>query len=181
MDEHTSTALHNFSRASARDALAFASSRPGFPAEPSSSEQVAEWISFMKTKGIRRVLSLLGDDEKVDFFPSLDLDAEMTAAFGPECYTRTSVFTPGAHSVMSGALAAAKAANEPIVMHCAGGEGRAGLAMILWMVEVYGIAPEDAAREVAEEAERNLGVVRRPNAAKLAYLMEKGSMKGFGK
>lgn len=176
-----STAPHNFCRVSARDAEAFGSSRPGFPNKAVTSDEVSAWLTFMRSQGIKRVLSLLGDDEKVDYFPDMDIDAVMTDAFGQGCYVRTSVFVDGARDVMTKALAEAKDKNQPIVVHCSGGEGRAALGMALWLVDRYGLAPEDAAREIEEETARNEGIARKVNASKLAHLVTNGSMLGFKK
>lgn len=174
-------ALHNFSRVSARDSLAFASSRPGFPGAPASGDAVAAWTAFMKSRGIARVLSLLGDDEARRFYDGLDLDAAMRAAFGDTRYTRVSVFAGGARDAMRAALAGAREADEAIVMHCSGGEGRVTLAMALWLVDGYGLAAQDAVREIEDQIVVSEGVVRRSSVAKVRYLLDNGSMTGFSK
>lgn len=176
----TGNAEHNFSKVSARDALAFGSARPGFPNEMVTSEEIAKWAAFMKAKGVKRVLSLLGDDEK-DYYKDLDIDAVMREEFGEENYTRTSVFSPNAKEVMSAAMSAAREAGDAIVMHCSGGGGRAALGMGLWLVDGYGLAPEDAARELEEETRKNPGVARKISVAKLRYLAVNGTMQGFSK
>lgn len=175
------TAEFNFSRVSARDAVAFGCARPGFPSKEVKAVDIGQWVDFMKGMGIKRVLSLLGDDEVVEFNPGLDIDAIMTDEFGKDCYTRTSVFVPTARATMSAALETAKMSGEPIAMHCSGGEGRAALAMGLWLIDTYGLAPADACREINEETARNEGVARKPNEAKLTYLVSNGSMIDFKK
>lgn len=172
-------AKFNFAKVSSRDALAFGSARPGFPSKEAEQESITEWSVFMKEKGIKRVLSLLGNDEKEYY--KVDIDAAMIAEFGDPNYTRTSVFSPDARELMSAALRAAREAGETIVMHCSGGEGRAALAMGLWLVDGYGLAPEDAAREVQEETERNPGIARKVKVAKLNHLVVNGTMTGFSK
>lgn len=172
-------AKFNFSKVSSRDALAFGSARPGFPSKEASQEEITAWSAFMKVKGIKRVLSLLGDDEKTYY--KVDIDAAMIAEFGAANYTRISVFSPDARDVLSGALNTAREAGDTIVMHCSGGEGRAALAMGLWLVDGYGLAPDDAAGEVQDETEKNPGIARRVNVAKLSHLVLKGTMTGFSK
>lgn len=132
----------------------------------------------MKSNGIKRVLSLLGEDEKV-FYKDLDIDEVMIAQFGEGNYTRTSVFREGAKQKISAAFAAAREAQEPIVMHCSGGGGRAALAMGIWLVDTYGVAPEDAANEVQDEADRTPGISRKMKAVKLTHLVVNGSMIGY--
>lgn len=170
---------HNFSRVSARDARAFGSGRPGFPSKSVPSSDVSAWIAFMRSKGINRVLSLLGDDEVSDYYPGLDLDEMMSAAFGQGNYMRTSVFAENSYDDICRAIASALESGDAIVMHCSGGEGRAAIAMTLWLVNVYGLAPEDAAREIDAQAEISEGVVRRTDASKVAHLIRTGSMRGF--
>lgn len=169
----------NFSKVSSRDAIAFGGSRPGFPSKQVSTAEISAWCTFMKGQGIKRVLSLLGDDEKTEFYPGVDIDAAMTAEFGQQNYTRTSVFKPESRQLMSTALLAAKEANEAIVIHCSGGEGRAALGMGLWLVDVYGLAPEDAMHDIGAERDRTPGVKRKLNAAKLSHLVTHGTMTGF--
>lgn len=171
----------NFSRVSARDALAFGGARPGFPDKTVDKESVKLWAEAMKSNGITHVLSLLGDDEKADFYDGFDVDEEMNSFFGGENYTRTSVFVPGAIDVMRAALERARKAQETIVIHCSGGAGRAALGMGLWLVDGYGIAPQDAAKEIEDQAKALEGVKRKVNVAKLEWLLKEGTMIGFGK
>ncbi|CAN8067085.1 unnamed protein product [Agarophyton chilense] len=169
----------NFSRVSERDELAFGCSRPGFPAKEVSLGGVDPWVNFMKGRGIKRVLSLLGNDEK-DYF-KFDIDQVMTTAFGEGKYTRTSVFAPHSRDVIISALDAALKSQEPIVIHCSGGEGRAAIGMTMWMTHVYGISPEEGALEVQKEADRSPGTVRRISAEKVEFLISEGTMTGFKK
>lgn len=135
----------------------------------------------MQSKGIKRVLSLLGDDEVTDYYPNIDLDQTMRSSFGDNQYTRISVFASNAYDVMSRAISDAKESGDPIVMHCSGGEGRAALAMALWLVNVYGLPPEDAVLEIDAETARNTEVTRRTDLAKVKYLINSGTMSGFSK
>ncbi|KAI0567493.1 Protein-tyrosine phosphatase-like protein [Gracilaria domingensis] len=169
----------NFSRVSDRDELAFGSARPGFPSKEVSLEELEPWVRFMKANGVKRVLSLLGDDEK-DYY-KFDIDQEMTTAFGEGKYNRTSVFVSNSRDVIVSALDAAHKAEEPIVIHCSGGEGRAAIGMSMWLTHVYGLSPEEAAQEIQKETDRTTGTVRRISAPKVAHLISAGTMTGFKK
>ena len=61
------------------------------------------------------------------------------------------------------------------MVHCSGGSGRTSLAMGLWLVDKYGLAPEQAAREIAGHAAA-ARVVRAPDAAKLAALIQRRTL-----
>ena len=75
----------NFGEASSRDGLAHGALRPGKQANALEAPgavgdaEVREWVEFVRARGVRRVLSLLGDDE-IAWYAS-DLDAAMRAAF----------------------------------------------------------------------------------------------------
>lgn len=133
----------------------------------------------MKSHGIQHVLSLLGDDEKEYF--TTDIDAAMAEHFGQDKYSRTSVFSEDAKEVMSKAIQRARDSAEKLVIHCSGGEGRAALGMMLWLVDVYGVDAEMAAKEVEEETEKHTGVARKVSKDKIAFLVQNGTMTGFKK
>ncbi len=78
-------------------------------------------------KGIKRVVSLLADDEVAEFYPGFSVDATMQEAFGPTGYVRKSLAQPDSHAVISAAFKSAREAGDPIVIHCSAGETRASL------------------------------------------------------
>ena len=172
------TALQfNFAAASDLDGLAFGSLRPGKQAnsiEETSAvtpAEVEEWVVFMKSEGIKHVLSLLGDDE-LEWYQE-DLDQAMIAA--GFTYTRTSVFQSGALAKMAESLTKAKTANEKIVIHCSGGIGRAAIGLGLWLNQIHGKSPEEA-KPLIEAAAEASGTNRKPAPAKLETLLEKGQL-----
>ncbi len=97
------------------------------------------------------------------------------AGFDESHYTRTSVSTEGSADVILNALRAADASGERIVVHCSGGSGRTSLGMGLWLVEKYGLTPEQAAKEISEHA-TVAKVVRSPDSAKLATLVTRRTL-----
>ena len=104
------------------------------------------------------------------------LREQMAAAgFAGPRWTSVSVKSPGAADAVLAALRAADAAGERIVVHCSGGSGRTSLGMGLWLVDKYGLTPEQAAREIAEHAAATK-VVRSPDSAKLADLIARRTL-----
>ena len=81
----------------------------------------------------------------------------------------------GSADIILNALRAADAAGERIVIHCAGGSGRTSLGAGLWLVEKYGLTPQEAAKEISEHA-TTIRVVRNPDSAKLATLIERRTL-----
>jgi hypothetical protein len=97
------------------------------------------------------------------------------SGFDESRYTRTSMSAEGSADIILNALRAADAAGERIVVHCSGGSGRTSLGMGLWLVDKYGLTPEQAAKEIAEHAAA-AKVVRSPDSAKLTTLVTRRTL-----
>ena len=171
---------HNFARVSGRDELVYGSSRPGYSKDNEkpgavTTEEVVLWCQFMQENGVRRILSLLGDDE-VEWYAEPIADSLAAHGFDGNHYTRAGVFVDGAVEVMLDAFKRADAAGEKIVVHCSGGGGRASLGFGVWLMHKYGLSAEEAAQEIADTAAVE-GSNRRPDAAKLQQLMDNGTLK----
>ena len=139
-----------------------------------SDAEVAEWVAFVKSRGVDRVLSFLGDDEAV--FYASNIDAAMAAAFGAGRYARVSVHADGAHAAAAAFVAAAAA--DPaakIVFHCAGGVNRTSVGMGLWLATAHGL-DADAAEAAIRAAAAARGTTRKPSAAKLRTFVADGKL-----
>ena len=162
----------NFGEASSRGGLAHGALRPGSEATRSRAPgavgdaEVREWVEFVRARGVRRVLSLLGDDEIA--WHGGDLDAAMRRDFSR--YDRTSVFAPGARDVALAAFDAAREAGEPIVMHCSGGRARGGSRFRSGSCITTDWTPGDAVAEVVAVAGAQ-GTERKPSVEKLKLLL----------
>ena len=139
-----------------------------------TTEEVIPWCQFMQEKGVKRILSLLGDDE-IEWYAEPIADTLVTHGFDSEHYTRTGVFVDGARDVILDAFKRADAAGEKIVVHCSGGGGRASLGLGLWLMHKYGLSAEEAAQEITKTAAAE-GSKRKPDAAKLQRLMDNGTL-----
>lgn len=135
-----------------------------------TAKEVDEWVEFMKSRGIRRVVSMLSDDELTWY--AGDLDAVMNANFE---YARTSVFVPGALSVLDAAIEGAIEDGQPFVTHCSGGGGRVSIMLSLWLHRKHGLSAEAAAAMI-EETAKDAGTRRAPNPSKLVALLEAGQL-----
>ena len=164
---------HNFAAASALDETVFCACRPGLvpaadhtPATRIAPADVEAWCAFMRARGVRRVLSLLADDEVASY----DVAPEAALAAGGLALTRVPVKSPGACARAMAALDDAKQAGEKIVVHCWGGGGRAGRCAAAWLVHAHGLSAVAAADEVNAAASR-FGVNRRADAESLSKWM----------
>lgn len=171
---------YNFAPASALDAAAFGSLRPGLQSNTGeaagcvSDAEVAAWVAFVKGRGITRVLSFLGDDEAAWY--ASDVDGAMASAFGAGNYLRQSVHADGAYAAAKAFVDAAAAdPNAKILFHCSGGVNRTSMGMAMWLGAKHGLSP-GAAEDAIKAAAAAHGTTRKPSAAKLETFMTAGKL-----
>lgn len=149
------TPPHRFAPASPSETIVFGAQRPGYEKEKLSREDVADWISFMKDQGIRRVCCLLERHAVKAYSPSLV--RQYRRAFGRENVLWAPIrdFHLSTKENMQERilpfLDAAARDVSPVVIHCAGGKGRTGHVLAAWLVQRRGFsfdAALDALREL---------------------------------
>jgi protein-tyrosine phosphatase len=127
----------------------------GARAPGSSLNSILEWTRFMREQGVSRVCCLLDPEQLATF--SIDLGAEYKRQFGAD---RVLMWPVKDHHLCSpGALAenilpflrTADVLKERAVVHCWGGNGRAGHVLAAWLVAARGIAPQEALDAVQDE------------------------------
>ena len=170
----TTTAPHNWSFASNRDALVSGSARPGKltndasrsrpPGPPGpqatvTEGEVEEWASFVKQQGVKRVVCLLTGSELLAYQEG-GLLAFFRSHF-EDVVTISDLYVPGAGDRVLAALNAAAEAKEHCVIHCSAGQGRTGNCLALWLYKKYKMSIDDAVAEVMSHSE-SCGAVRRP-------------------
>ena len=158
----------NFGPASSRDAIVHTCERPGADDAfntPGGIPQpaVQEWLDFMKAQGVKRVLTLL-DDNELEYYSVPLFETYKEAGFISE---HIPMGSPDAKSRVMDALFAAEAAGEKVVAHCTHGMGRSGRVSAAWLAVRYGLSPEEATKEAMETAEKK-DIVRLGDARKLA-------------
>jgi len=141
-----------------------------------SPEEVKTWANFMKEKGMKRVLSLLTDEE-YKYFGGEGYKNELVKnnGFEESKVSLVDVYAPGAAEATVKALNEAKAANEKLVLHCSGGEGRTGLVLTQYLNQVEGISVEEAIKSVLETA-KEAKVVRKAKAEKIEKFLKNGTL-----
>uniref|UniRef100_A0A7S2U2L0 Tyrosine specific protein phosphatases domain-containing protein n=1 Tax=Lotharella oceanica TaxID=641309 RepID=A0A7S2U2L0_9EUKA len=127
----------------------------------------------MHAQGIQRVLSLLGDDEAQWY--SFDIDKRMASEF--KAYTRVPMFRGDARSSVEKAIGDARAASEPIVVHCSGGGGRCGLGLAIGAMASSELSVEDVKKEIEAYA-KEIGTKRKVDLKKLQNLLTSGNAAG---
>ena len=147
--------------------MLFTAERPGSDRGGESAtiptETVQEWIEFMKANKIRHVLMLLDDNELQDY-PEPGL-VELYKSDGLVVHHEP-MLLDGAPNRIFDILREAEQSGERVVAHCTHGQGRSGRVSAAWLVNRYGLSPEDATNEVMQQAETD-SVVRLGNPLKL--------------
>jgi hypothetical protein len=120
----------------------------GARAPDSSLTGILEWTGFMQSRGVTRVCCLL-DQGQLAAFP-VNLEAEYKKHFGAE---RILMWPVEDHHLCSRQaltghilpfLYTADMTGERVVVHCWGGNGRAGHVLAAWLVTARGLTPLEA-------------------------------------
>jgi protein-tyrosine phosphatase len=161
------SAHHNFGAASTRDKVLFTAERPGSDRAGEGvvipAETVIEWTSFMKDNGIRHILMLLDDNELEDYAEPGLVKLYENAGFKVH---HEPMLIAGAPNRIFDIIQQAESNGERVVAHCTHGMGRSGRVSAAWLVNRYGLSPEEATKEVMEQAEK-ASLVRLGNPTKL--------------
>lgn len=170
----------NFARASFLDGVAHGSLRPGLQSNTGESEgcvrdaEVAEWVSYVKSQGITKVVSFLGDDEAKWYARSVD--DQMVEAFGEANYLRQSVHVDGAYAkVLAFVEAARDTATGKILFHCSGGVNRTSMGMGVWLMAAHSQTPVECETRISDAAAA-FGTRRKPSWKKLRTFMDDGRL-----
>jgi protein-tyrosine phosphatase len=119
-----------------------------------SLTSILEWTRFMRQQGVSRVCCLLDPAQLATF--SVDLEAEYKRQFGAD---RVLMWPVEDHHLCSHQvlierilpfLRTADLLKERVVVHCWGGNGRAGHVLAAWLVAARGITPQEALEAVQD-------------------------------
>jgi protein-tyrosine phosphatase len=126
----------------------------GARAPGSSLNSILEWTRFMRRQGVSRVCCLLDPQQLATF--SVDLEAEYKRQFGAD---RVLMWSVEDHHLCSHEalvenilpfLRTADLLGERAVVHCWGGNGRAGHVLAAWLVGARGMPPQEALEAVQD-------------------------------
>ena len=142
-------------------------SQPTTPRGPLVASNVVDaWCAHVKAQGVARVLCLLSETE-LGFYSDPLLERYARHFGGAERVTHC---PPGAPlDALLGALRAAQAAREPVVVHCSTGQGRAAAVCALWLHHAHALDVPQACQRVSEFAAAR-GATRKPTVEAVLQL-----------
>ena len=142
---------YKFKPASNDEDIVYGAQRPGYDpfGRKVDNKEVVEWIRFMKSQGIKKVVVLLSEDELIDFYDK-KLLIEYREEFGDEDVLWSPI--EDHHLVDETALRNeiipflknADKVEKSVVVHCSYGSGRTGHVLALWLNHGRGYEMEDA-------------------------------------
>jgi protein-tyrosine phosphatase len=114
----------------------------------SSLSSILEWTRFMRRRGVTRVCCLLDPEQLADF--AVDLKTEYGKQFGLDNVLMCPIEDHHlcSRQVLTESilpfLRVAEQRAERVVVHCWGGNGRAGHVLAAWLVATRGLTPREA-------------------------------------
>lgn len=160
-----------FGPASNDESIVFGAESPQHP-RTCGNQAVEEWISYMKSQGIKRVVCLLSE-EQLGFYNSLP-DGILGAyckAFGAsnvlsEPVKELHLCDQESLKRIIEFLGEAESKKEPVVVHCYAGLGRTGHVLAAWLVHGRGLSAEQTLRTQTEMGRDPCEVIAHENAKK---------------
>lgn len=150
--------IHNFAPARPGETIVHGACKPGY-----GNGQVDRWLSFMKEKGIGRVVCLLSPSQLEDY--ETPLVESYRSFFGPEntLWNPVQDFSLISRADMDNSimpfLAESEELNLPVVVHCYAGMGRTGTVLAAWLSRARGLAPSEALQAVTAAGRKPVEVV----------------------
>lgn len=161
----SATTSFNFGPVSSRDTTVFTVERPGNSLVDESSttqrltlEDVKPWLDYMVAQGITQAIALL-DDNELEVYQDPPGLLGMYQAVNIQGHV-VSMNAPDAPTKILGILQQASETGDKVACHCTGGIGRSGRVAAAWLVQKYGLSPEDATAETLAKAKES-GVIRK--------------------
>jgi len=158
---------YGFYAASEDEKIVHGAQRPGYPFRNVGEDEIREWVDFMKSKGIKRVVCLL-PQEQLEYYMNSLLEF-YKIEFGDEkvLWAPIEDFHLCDKETLRRILYFLKDADdkgEKVVVHCSGGLGRTGHILAAWLVFGRGFSIEEAINAVIRTGRDPYEAIRHGNA-----------------
>jgi len=163
----SSVNAHRFAPAAPDEEYVYGSCTPGWHTAAGHDAAIDDWVQFMQSEGIERVVCLLPGRQLVESGANLACYGD---AFGQPNVLHAPV--PDHHLIPEALLteeilpflAESRAAEEQVVVHCLAGIGRTGQVLAAWLVYNRDYGPERAIETVRSNGRDPTDAVRAGNA-----------------
>jgi protein-tyrosine phosphatase len=164
----SSVNAHRFAPAAPDEEHVYGSCAPGWHSAAGHDTALEDWVDFMQSEGIERVVCLLPGRQLADSGANLDRCA---AAFGDDDVLHAPV--PDHHLLPEELLleeilpfvAEGRRAESPVVVHCLAGIGRTGQVLAAWLVYNHDYGPRRAVETVKANGRDPTDAIRAGNAS----------------
>lgn len=164
---HTLNA-HRFAPAGPREEYVFGACAPGWHSAAGHEAALDDWIEFMTEHDVKRVCCLLPGRQLDTGGANIDRYED---AFGEQrvCHAPVPDYRLVSRQQLNEEiipfLAAARNAEERVVVHCLAGIGRTGQALAAWLIHSRDYGPDRAIETVTEKGRDPRDAVRTNNAS----------------
>lgn len=144
---------YGFGTPEGKNGIVYGARRPGFPFPSVPDEMVTQWIDYMESHSIQRVVCLLPPSQLSGY---KDLLGMYRTRFGAPnvCWAPIDDFKLASESILLGDILPFLHDSDQLhlktVVHCAGGIGRTGHVLAAWLVSTHGFTNEEAIRAVKQ-------------------------------
>lgn len=154
LSSHNEQNLFKFSPASQSEHIVFGAQRPGYPSKSVGMNDVRNWISFIKKKGIKRICCLL-PQKQLNYYEQ-DLIDVYHREFGNAnvCWIPIDDYhlcdkTTLEEKILT-FLKESDLKKQKVLVHCSGGSGRTGFILAAWLIFRHGFSIEEALSTIVE-------------------------------
>ena len=154
--ELSAVSKFGFGSADENETIVFGAERPcRYLDKGIQRKDIADWIDYIRTKGIKRICCLLAEYH-LNYY-DFNLIEQYGSIFGDRnvCHAPIRAFSPCDLILLNKTilpfLSASAQSNQPVVVHCSSGSVRTGLVLAAWLTYKRGYTPGGALEAVMRQ------------------------------